>query len=186
LSRAVASRHHPALVALHWLVALMILGLIGLGYFVLAPMPNTDPGKLQILVWHMSGGMAVLALMIVRVIVRARSARPGPGSPHAPMLDRLAGLAHFGLYLVVFAMIVSGWLTGYLISGAFAGKGQTLPARFSDLPTFQVHAALAALLTALIVVHVAAALYHQFVLKDALFQRIGFGRRTVAVEDGRA
>ena len=179
MSRAVASRHHPVLVALHWLVAAMILGLLGIGYFVLASMPNTDPRKLDILVWHMSGGMAVMALMIVRVIVRARSARPGPAAAGAPIFDRLAGLAHLGLYLVVFSMIVSGWLTGYLISGAFAGQGQTLPARFSDLPTFQVHAALAVVLTLLIAVHVAAALFHQFVLRDGLFQRIGFGRRTV-------
>ena len=70
MSRGVASRYQPVLVALHWLVALMIIGLLCLGFFVLADMPNTDPRKLDILVWHMSGGMCVLVLMILRVIIR--------------------------------------------------------------------------------------------------------------------
>ena len=40
----------------------MIIGLLCLGFFVLAQMPNTDPKKLDILVGHMSGGMVVLGL----------------------------------------------------------------------------------------------------------------------------
>ena len=67
MSRSVASRYQPVLVVLHWLVALMIIGLLCLGFFVLANMPNSDPKKLDILVWHMSGGMFVLVLMILRV-----------------------------------------------------------------------------------------------------------------------
>ena len=43
MSRGVASRYQPVLVALHWLLALMIIGLLCLGFFVLANMPNTDP-----------------------------------------------------------------------------------------------------------------------------------------------
>ena len=69
MSRATASRYQPVLVALHWLLALLIIGLLCLGFFVLANMPNTDPKKLEILVWHMTGGMFVLVLMILRVII---------------------------------------------------------------------------------------------------------------------
>jgi cytochrome b561 len=61
----------------------------------------------------------------------------------------------------------------------FAHPGAHLPDSLVTLPTFQAHAALSLLLSALIVVHVAAALYHQFVLKDGLLARMGFGRRTV-------
>jgi cytochrome b561 len=73
VSRTLASRYQPVLVALHWLLALMIVGLLCLGFFVLADMPNSDPKKLDILVWHMSGGMFVLVLMIPRVIIRLRA-----------------------------------------------------------------------------------------------------------------
>ena len=65
MSRVLASRYQPVLVALHWLVALMIIGLLCLGFFVLADMPNSDPKKLDILVWHMAGGMLVLVLIML-------------------------------------------------------------------------------------------------------------------------
>jgi cytochrome b561 len=176
--QAVASRYQPVLVALHWVIALMIIGLLGLGFCVLANMPNTDPKKLGILEWHMTGGMFVLVLMILRVIIRLRSARPAPATSGSPLLDRLASMAHRSLYAIVFLMIASGWFTGWLISSAFLPNGKLLPS-FDVLPSFQVHAILASLLALLITAHIVAALYHQFVLKDGLFRRMWFGKRTI-------
>ena len=179
MSRALASRYQPVLVALHWLLALMIIGLLCLGFFVLANMPNTDPKKLDILVWHMAGGMFVLLLMILRIIIRVWSARPAAATTGSPLLDRLASIAHYSLYVIVFLMIASGWYTGWLISGVFQPNGEPLPNTFAVFPTFQAHAVLATLLAILIPAHVAAALYHQFVLKDGLFRRMWFGKRTI-------
>jgi cytochrome b561 len=177
MSRPRATRYQPALVALHWWIAGMIIGLLGLGFLVLANMPNTDPRKLNILVLHMAGGMGVLALMIPRLIIRLFSAHPVRATIGSPLLDRLAVLAHYSLYVLVFLMIASGWTTGYLIRGVFKPGGEHLPATFAVLPTFQVHATLAVLLAVLIAMHILAALYHQWVLKDDLFHRIWFGRR---------
>ena len=179
MSPALASRYQPVLVALHWLLALMIIGLLCLGFFVLANMPNTDPKKLDILVWHMAGGMFVLVLMILRFIIRIWSARPATATTGSPLLDRLASIAHYGLYVIVFLMIASGWSTGWLISGVFQRDGEPLPNTFAVFPTFQVHAVLATLLAILIAAHTAAALYHQFVLKDGLLRRMWFGERTI-------
>ena len=172
------TRYHPALVGLHWLIALMILGLLYLGFCVLSDMPSTDPGKLGILKLHMMGGMLVFLLMVARVVVRLRSARPPPAETGSPLLDRLASFGHLGLYVVVFLMIASGWFTGFLISGAYVPGGPPLPRDFTVLPSFQAHAILATLLSLLIVGHVAAALWHQFGRKDGLFGRMAFGRRT--------
>jgi cytochrome b561 len=179
VSRAQASRYQPVLVALHWLLALMIIGLLCLGFFVLANMPNSDPNKLDILVWHMAGGMFVLVLMTLRLFVRSRSARPATATTGSPLLDRLASIAHYGFYVIVFLMIATGWFTGWLISGTFQPNGEPLPDSFAVFPTFRVHAALATLLAILIAAHVAAALYHQFVLKDGLFRRMWFGERAI-------
>ena len=179
MSRALASRYQPVLVALHWLIALMIIGLLCLGFFVLANMPNSDPKKLDILVWHMSGGMFVLVLMIVRALIRWRSARPATAVTGSPLLDRLASMAHIGFYVIIFLMIATGWTTGWFISDVFQPNGGSLPASFSVFPSFRAHAALATLLAVLIAVHIAAALYHQFVLKDGLFRRMWFGKRTI-------
>jgi cytochrome b561 len=183
VSRAVASRYQPVLVALHWLLALMIIGLLCLGFFVLADMPNTDPKKLDILVWHMAGGMFVLVLMILRVIIRLRSARPATATTGSPLLDRLSSIAHAGFYVIVFLMIASGWFTGWLISGVFQHNGETLPSTFAVFPSFRAHAVLATLLAILIAGHIAAAFYHQFVLKDGLFRRMWFGERTIVPAD---
>ena len=179
MSRVLASRYQPVLVALHWLLAVMIIGLLCLGFFVLANMPNTDPKKLDILVWHMAGGMLVLALMILRFIIRVRSARPATATTGSPLLDRLASAAHWGFYVIVVLMVATGWATGWLISGAFQPNGEPLPETFAVFPTFRAHAALAVLLVLLIAIHVAAALYHQFVLRDGLFRRMWFGKRTI-------
>jgi cytochrome b561 len=179
VSRARASRYQPALVALHWLLAVMIIGLFCLGFFVLSNMPNSDPKKLDILVWHMAGGMFVLVLMILRIIIRMWSARPATAMSGSPLLDRLASMAHDSLYVIVFLMIASGWSTGWFIRGVFQPHGEPLPDTFAALPTFRVHAVLATLLAILIAGHVAAALYHQLVLKDGLFRRVWFGQRTI-------
>jgi cytochrome b561 len=186
VSRALASRYQPVLVALHWLLALMIIGLLCLGFFVLANMPNTDPNKLEILVWHMTGGMFVLVLMILRLIIRIWSARPATATTGSPLLDRLAPVAHASLYVIVFLMIATGWTTGWLISGVFQPNGERLPDSFAVFPTFRAHAVLATLLAILIAGHIVAALYHQFVLKDGLLRRMWFGERTiVAAEKSR-
>jgi cytochrome b561 len=86
MSRGVASRYQPVLVALHWLLALMIIGLLCIGFFVLANMPNTDPKKIDVMVWHMTGGMFVLALMILRIIIRIWSDRPATATTGSPLV----------------------------------------------------------------------------------------------------
>jgi cytochrome b561 len=179
VSHAIVSRYHPALVALHWLLALLIIGLLCVGFLVLSNMPNSDPNKTAILVGHMAGGMLVLALMILRVIIRVRSAPPKAARTDSPALDRLASIAHSSLYVIVFLMIASGWCTGFLIRGVFQPHGEHLPNSFDVFPSFKVHAALATLLLILIAGHIAAALYHQFALKDGLFRRMWFGRRAL-------
>ena len=104
---------------------------------------------------------------------------PGNSTTGSPLFDQLASIAHKSFYVIVFLMIATGWSTGWLISGVFQPNGEPLPDTFAVFPTFRAHAVLATLLTILIAVHIAAALYHQFVLKDGLFRRMWFGERTI-------
>ncbi len=94
MSRAVADRYQAVLVALHWLIGLMIIGLLWFGYFVLANTPSSNPQKINILALHATGGMGVLTLMIVRVAVRLSSAKPPPAPTGSAWADRLAPIAH--------------------------------------------------------------------------------------------
>jgi cytochrome b561 len=175
-------RYHPALVILHWLLAAMIIGLLFIGFFVLARMPNSEPAKIIILEIHMAAGMGVLALMLVRLVIRLRTAHPPQATIGNAALDRLASLGHYGFYVIVLLMVATGYATGLaarLNEIVFARSGEPLPPTFDGYPTFTAHFYLALLLAALIVVHTAAALYHQWLRKDRLLARMGLGKRNV-------
>jgi cytochrome b561 len=132
------SCYHPVLVVLHWVLALLIVGALALGFFGLAATPNTDPRKVAILEVHMAGGMLILALMVVRFIVRLWTARPPEATTGHPRLDRLAPVAHWGFYVLILAMVGTGYATG-LLAGlpaiVFGGSGDPLrPASRSIRP----------------------------------------------------
>jgi cytochrome b561 len=174
------SRYHFALVVLHWALALMILGALAAGFLVLAGMPNTDPAKIGLLRIHMAGGMTILALMLIRLAVRWRTAKPPPAISGHPAPDGLARIVHYGFYLLVFAMVASGYTTAILAGlnrSVFQESGEPLPGDFAAYPSFIVHGLVAALLTGFIALHIAGALYHQLMLKDGLLRRMWFGRR---------
>jgi cytochrome b561 len=170
-------RHHPALVALHWLAAALILFSLAMGTLSLKEIPNTSPDKLFALRGHMVLGIAILVLTVVRFGVRLGTRRPpllGQG-----FLNRVAPLAHNGLYVLVVLMAASGIalaLQAGLPEIVFRGAG-SLPESFSAFTPRRVHGLLARLLLALIALHVAAALYHQFVRRDGLLRRMAFGKR---------
>ncbi|MDJ0820800.1 MAG: cytochrome b/b6 domain-containing protein [Paracoccaceae bacterium] len=174
------TRYHPFLVVLHWLLAAMIIGGLIMGSQVLAATPNSDPFKMTSLLMHMSMGIAILALMIVRLIVRFATAKP----PHAdignPLLNTGAKAAHWAFYVLVIAMCASGLATANaagLPAIVFGGSGDPLPANFDDIASRAAHGVIAILLGLLILAHVAAGIYHQFVRKDGLFARMWFGQR---------
>jgi len=176
------SRYHPALVVLHWALALLIIAALALGALVMVKIPNTDPMKFEALRSHMSGGMAILALMLVRLAIRSRSAHPAPASAGHPLLDRLAWASHRMFYGTVFLMAVSGIImalqTG-LFDSVFFGHGD-LPADFWAYRIRGVHYTVSRVLMALIAIHIVAAFYHALVLRDGLLKRMFFGRRTTA------
>jgi cytochrome b561 len=168
------SRHHPLLVTLHWRLAVLIVAMLAVGFFKLATMPNTDPEKIVILLIHISLGTSI------RFIVRLTTARPAAATTGHPLLDRIAPVSHYGFYVLVFLRATTG-LTTAIVAGlnrsVFQGSGEPLPASFAIYPSFVAHGYIALFLAALIVLRVAAAFYHQFLLKDGLFRRMWFGRR---------
>lgn len=175
------SRHHPLLVMLHWLLAAMILAMLGVGFLLLAPMSNNDQQKIGILLVHMSAGMLILALTMVRFFVRLWATRPADATTGNVGLDRLAALTHYGFYVLVLLMAVTGLATailGGLNRSVFQGAGEPLPPTFAIYPTFVAHFYLALALAGLIILHVLAAFYHQFGRKDRLLRRMWFGRRS--------
>jgi cytochrome b561 len=176
------SRYHPVLVALHWLLAPLVIAALALGALVMAKMSNSDPQKLEALRAHMSGGTLILILMLTRLFVRRRTARPAAAATEHEWLDRLARLSHRLFYVAVIGMAGSGMVMALqtrLPWVTFLDQG-TLPADFWAFPIRYVHYGFSRLLMALIALHVTGALYHTLVLRDGLLKRMLFGRRDTA------
>ena len=174
------ARYHPALVFMHWGMAIFILAALLLGMFVLKETPNASPDKIHALRAHMGGGIAILVLMIVRAILRLSTARPSPASAGSAALDRLARISHYGFYALVFLMVATGLATALLANLfpiVFGGSGGALPESFQSYPTRILHGYIAKALLALIALHVSAVAYHQFIRRDHLVHRMWFGRR---------
>ena len=174
------TRYHPLLVALHWLVAVLVIIALVFGTLRLTEMSNDDPEKLFALRAHMSIGITVLVLMSIRLIVRVFTATPPHATTGNALADRVGVATHWLLYGLVLAMAGSGLATANaagLPGIVFGGSGAPLPDDFGIYTPRLVHGTIATLLGLFVLLHIAAALFHQFVRKDGLFSRMWFGPR---------
>ncbi|WP_456385573.1 cytochrome b [Profundibacter sp.] len=173
-------RYHPVLVTLHWLLAALVLGGLVMGGQVLAKTPNTDPAKLFSLKMHMSIGIVILVLMLLRLVIRFATQKP----PHADIGNDLLNKGGVGAHYMLYAMVIAMGASGLAIANiaglpaiVFFGSGEALPADFNDIAPRAAHGILALVLKLVIAAHVLAALYHQYVRKDSLFSRMWYGER---------
>lgn len=173
-------KYHPLLIALHWIMALLIVVLLLAGTFLLAPLANDNPQKIDGLFGHMLFGITVMALLIVRLITRVRTQKPPHASTGNPTLDKIGVWTHWGFYALIFIVAGSGMAMSAMagLPGiVFFGSGEPLPQSFWDFWPRYVHGIATKLLAALIVLHIAAAFWHQFGKKDGLLSRMWFGAR---------
>jgi cytochrome b561 len=175
--KSTSDRYGAVAIAIHWLSAVLIIGMFVLG---IVASETTDAAlKATILRIHAPLGLAILALTLLRIVwwlVADRKPSPVAGQPLWQSL--LSQWVHRLLYISVLVMIGSGiWLM--MSSGAaeviFDGAAKPLP-DFAIFPAYLVHSTMAMILEALFILHVLAALYHQFIRKDRLFARMGIGR----------
>ena len=132
------TRYNGLMVALHALLAVLIVLALLAGYFLVAATPNSEPRKLALLAVHMAGGMTIVALMALRFLVRLSTARPPVAPTGSRALDALAALTHYGFYLLILLMAATGLATAAL-SGVtrivFGGANAPLPPTFAVYPS---------------------------------------------------
>lgn len=165
-------RYTSSQVAIHWVAAALIAFLLVTGTAVLANLPNTAEkiGNLRI---HMILGALAGLLVIARIFLRKRLPPPPPVRG-----EMAARLGHLAINLVVLLLVFSGAML-MLQSGALAavfGSG-VLPADFKEFTPRRIHGLASRAAMALIALHVLAALYHQFIVKDRLLARMGIGSK---------
>ena len=174
-------RYHPILVVIHWVMLVLIVMAWTSGQFVLEHTPNSDPGKIGAFRMHMTVGLIAGALLILRLITKVRSEQPPHAKTASALVDKAGVWAHWAFYVVIILIVASGMgtvsFTG-LIEIVFLGSGAPLPENFDDVPPFGAYEFGAAILFLLVIGHVVAALFHQYWLKDRLFSRMWFGKRS--------
>ena len=171
-------RYHPFHVTLHWLIALLVIMMLGIGKLAMPGIPADNPQKVMMLQTHAYIGGAIGLLLIVRLIMRFTMKRPAPADAGNAFLNFLAKAVHFLLYLLLIGMAVSGLGLFQManLSSVFSGAAP-YPADFFQFSTRMGHGLTSWLLLALIALHVGAAMYHQFIRRDNLLGRMWFGKR---------
>jgi len=179
-----AQRYTDVAIALHWLIAVMVIGQFALGWWM-QEIPKQPPGpRVDAFNLHKSVGMTILALMLIRMFWRIGH-RP-PLLPRMPAWQAfLAQLTHFALYAALLIQPLVGYLGSEFSGYPVKYFGLTLPgwaARnvpMKDLMS-TLHLATSWVIAAAVVLHVAGALKHAIVDRDGTLQRIGIGRRSAA------
>ncbi len=177
---ATTPRYTAPAIVLHWLLAVAIVASFSVGVYM-HELPFS-PTKLKLYNWHKWAGVTILALSALRLLWRLAH-RPPADPPMPAWQARAAHWTHRLLYLLFFAVPLSGWAYSSAAGFPIVWFG-VLP-----LPDFvpvdkalaesikPLHELFAKALAVLVVLHVAAALKHQFIDRDGLIDRMRLGRR---------
>lgn len=174
------SRHHPALVSLHWLIFILITGLSVSGLYS-NTLANDDPIKRSLLLLHLPIGSTTFFLLIASLIVHMRTPKPAYASTGNAVLDMIGKVTHIALFVLALLTAMSGMflsLRSGLMPTIFFNPSAPLPADFFIFIERFFHRYVSKALFWLVILHVGAALYHQVWLKDNLLSRMWYGKNS--------
>ncbi|MFM7404713.1 MAG: cytochrome b [Erythrobacter sp.] len=169
-----ADRYNRVARALHWAIAVLVLGNIAGGL-----LHDALEDTINLIPIHKASGMTVLALSLVRIAWRLTWRVPPYPATMSAARVMAARTVHLLFYALMLAMPISGWIM------ASAGKYPLTWFGLFDLPKLAVtrdepaylvareaHELLGWLFLALAILHIAAALRHHFVLRDNILRRM--------------
>jgi cytochrome b561 len=184
--RNTALRYGNVAMTFHWVIALLVITNICLGLYM-SDLPRSDPMKFEIFQIHKSIGLTVLVLSILRVLWRFVNPIPPLPAGMNPALKFGAHASHFLLYFLIVFIPLTGYI---MVSASPLGNGTSYFGLFDwpNLPLFtgmtreqlhpihetweDIHVYLAWSAIVLIPIHVGAALYHYFMRRDTVLQRM--------------
>jgi cytochrome b561 len=158
--------------SLHWLMSAAILTMLFIGFGMVSTISRAH---LTLLWIHKPLGIAILLLALVRLFVRFTHGTPPLPADLPPLMRLAAHASHWALYALMIAMPLIGW-------GMLSAAGDPIVVAGLHLPAIlpmdgalhgvlrQAHTWLALLLFALVLMHLAAALYHALVRRDGVFE----------------
>ena len=182
-----AERYALSARVLHWLMALGFLFMWACGYTMTTLVAEDSPLEEFLFGLHISLGVTLLFLLVLRLALRVLSPPP-PLPPGLAEWEKTAShLGHWGLYLLPAAVIAVGWAEtdfgGHGVKWFGLPMPKVLPTRDRlfglelESLTASLHMWLAYVLLVLALVHVAAVAKHRWIDGHDVLQRMTFGRR---------
>lgn len=160
----------------HWLVAIIVIGMLAASFF-LDDLPKAYQGSSWLV--HKSLGLTVLFLMIVRFVWIKYCGKPALPAAVPAWEKVLSCIVQYSFYVFLIAMPLCGWIMSMAdnrIPSYFGLFNLPLPGIKPNEALgslmFQAHKAIAFILIALIVLHVAGAIKHHFIEKDDVLRRM--------------
>jgi cytochrome b561 len=161
---------------LHWLMAILFFGLLGLGFYM-HDLP-LSPLKLKLFAWHKWAGVTAFMLVWLRLFWRVTHRPPALPASMPKLLQMVAHIGHLALYGLMIVIPLSGWLMS-------SAKGfQTVWFGILPIPDLleknkelgdllqTIHMSLNLLFALTILGHIGAALKHHFIDKDDILKRM--------------
>ena len=169
---ATVTRYSAAIRIMHWIMAILIIALLAMGW-TMGQMEG--PEKYQLMGIHKSLGLLALLLIIIRIALRLSSSVPASAKT---VFGKLARIDHWLLYGFMFLIPASGFImswaggrdTAFFSFFAIPGAVEKIPAIAGTAHSIHINANYG--LGALIILHILAFAYHQFVEKEDLLKRI--------------
>ncbi len=175
------SSDHFSLVTrvLHWVTVVLVFAALVLGNRI-ANM-EVSLSALKFFAYHKTVGITVLALIVARMLWHWLTRPPASVPSGVGWQVRLAKAVHRGFYVLLVAMPLTGWVASSATGVDTVVFGRwTLPAigpvseRWEEVG-FVVHGAIAKVLIAVILLHIAGALYHAIIKRDGTLRRMVTG-----------
>ncbi|MEM5296158.1 cytochrome b/b6 domain-containing protein [Burkholderia sp. JPY481] len=172
----VSTEHRYDIVArlLHWLVVGLVAAQFVIGWTMPDVHRDTVPdGEIA---WHLGVGTALLAAMVLRVLWRVT--HPSPPDNLPPLFRVASKVTHLALYVLLVLVPLLGWINAssrtwtVRLGGLVSLPSLSAPGSSFGHAMGDVHGVLAWVLFGVICLHIAAAMFHQFVSGDRVLQRM--------------
>ena len=178
------TRYGAVAIALHWTIAVLIVGLIAVGVYM-HELPLSHPDKFKLYQLHKSFGITVLLLSLARLVWRLTHPAPPLPDDMADWEKGIARATHFIFYALIIVTPLVGWA---MVSASVFNIDTKLfgVIPWPHLPVLSTlenkepveealkgaHELLGFAITGLLALHIAAALKHHFVNKDDVLTRM--------------
>jgi cytochrome b561 len=160
----------------HWMMAVAILAIIPAG--IIMNRIGEGPAQDQLYDLHRSFGLVILALAVMRIVIRFIDGVPAPFAGLTPLQRVASATVHSLLYALLLVMPILGWaaMSAYGGDWSFFHLFMPPPLLPKHEPTanalFRLHEIGGFLMAGLVIVHTGAALFHRFLRDDDVLQRM--------------